>query len=151
MISDNMALSKSVRASEADKIAPLLMSVFEAAALLDCHPQHVRNLIREGQIGHVRVGRKMMIPRTEFAAYLSPQREVSGTSVEPEESGPVMSPPREVSGTSVEPEVPMTSVTLTELRQKAGQLATRAARGETFGVILNGLVVAVLGPAREEK
>jgi antitoxin (DNA-binding transcriptional repressor) of toxin-antitoxin stability system len=41
----------------------------------------------------------------------------------------------------------MVDITLTELRQKAGQLATRAARGERFGVVLNGLVVAVLGPA----
>lgn len=57
---------------------PLLLSVRQAAAELGCGRDACYRLVREGRLRSVRVGRKVLIPRTELAAFV--ERETSRTS-----------------------------------------------------------------------
>lgn len=49
---------------------PAALRVEDAARLLDCNPDTVRKLIRNGALASVRVGRLLRIPRHSLVALL---------------------------------------------------------------------------------
>ena len=49
-------------------------TVQQVARMTSLHPQTVRALIREGRIRHVRVGRRLIVPRTEVERFLEPAK-----------------------------------------------------------------------------
>jgi excisionase family DNA binding protein len=49
------------------------LTVEQVSRMTSLHPQTVRALIREGRIRHVRVGRRVIVPRTEVDRFLEPQ------------------------------------------------------------------------------
>jgi len=58
---------------ERDRAEPLLLSVREAARLLGLGRDSTYQLIREGRLRAVRIGRRLLIPRTELEDFV--QRE----------------------------------------------------------------------------
>jgi excisionase family DNA binding protein len=57
---------------------PLLISVRQAAAELPCGRDTMYELIRQGRIRSVRIGRRLLVPRTELEAFV--ERETSELS-----------------------------------------------------------------------
>ena len=52
-------------------VSRLGLTVAEFAEATTLHPQTVRQLLRDGRIRSVRVGRRHVIPRTELERFLS--------------------------------------------------------------------------------
>jgi excisionase family DNA binding protein len=50
---------------------PTVLTIDEAAQILDCHPDSVRKLVRQGRIPTVRLGRLYRIPRHRLIEYLA--------------------------------------------------------------------------------
>ena len=50
--------------------APLLLSVFQAAALLNVCPKTVRNLVACGELVGRRIGDRLLIPRTSIETFI---------------------------------------------------------------------------------
>jgi excisionase family DNA binding protein len=56
---------------DAKAVSRLGLTVEDFAEATTLHPQTVRQLLREGRIRSVRVGRRHVIPRTELERFLS--------------------------------------------------------------------------------
>jgi excisionase family DNA binding protein len=54
-----------------DVVSPLGLTVKQAAKTTTLHEQTIRQLLRDGRIRSVRVGRRHVIPRTELERFLS--------------------------------------------------------------------------------
>ncbi len=66
--------------------APLL-TVAEAAELLRVHPNHVYELIRRGELPHVRLGRVIRLPRHRLEQWIEDQ---CGASEGGRDGGPAL-------------------------------------------------------------
>lgn len=49
---------------------PAVMDVPAAAAVLGCSKRKIYDLIREGELGHLRLGRLVRVPRHSLVAFL---------------------------------------------------------------------------------
>jgi excisionase family DNA binding protein len=56
-----------------EQLEQLGLTVAQVAELTTLHPQTVRQLVREGRLRSVRVGRRVTVPRTEVERFLEPQ------------------------------------------------------------------------------
>ena len=67
--------------------APLLLTVPEAAELLRVHSNHVYELIRRGELPHVRLGRVIRLPRHRLEQWIEEQ---CGASEGGRDDGPAL-------------------------------------------------------------
>lgn len=49
----------------------------EVAAAVGCSRQHIQNMIRDGKLPSVKLGRKRLIPRTVLDDLVNPERQAS--------------------------------------------------------------------------
>lgn len=63
-------LTAAVRAALSDHVEPRALSVDGAAAALSVEHKTVRALIADGRLGHVRIGRRVLVPVAAIDTYL---------------------------------------------------------------------------------
>jgi excisionase family DNA binding protein len=59
------------------------MTVTDAAAYIGCHPDTIYNMVRQKQIPHVRVRRKILFRRDALDAWMASQENQNWKSGEP--------------------------------------------------------------------
>lgn len=57
----------------APPVAPLLLSVRDAARLLGVSPRHLHTLTHRGEVPHVRLGHRVLYPVARLMAYIEAQ------------------------------------------------------------------------------
>jgi excisionase family DNA binding protein len=78
MHDDIVMLPSRRSAMETQTASQLGLTVAQFAKTTTLHEQTVRQLLRDGRIRSVRVGRRHVIPSTELERFLSVERELEG-------------------------------------------------------------------------
>lgn len=66
--------------SSESALQPLLVDTKQAAQLLACSPNHVRNLVERGELSSVRVGKLLRFSVEELRAFIAHQSQPQGSA-----------------------------------------------------------------------